>query len=163
MMKAAVVKLIIHILEEALEQAIRAADQAHETATHSDNKAENKYDTLGLEAAYLAHGQSQRVEDCEKELAAFKKLPLNTKTVDIQIASIAVLIDENDIESLVFLGPGAAGLKVIVEKDEHKGKEVIVITTASPLGQALLGKSLNDEIELKIGEKLKIYEVVGLY
>ena len=33
-----------------VEQAVRAA---HETATHEENIAENKYDTLGLEAAYL--------------------------------------------------------------------------------------------------------------
>jgi len=35
---------------------------AHETATHEENIAENKYVTLGLEAAYLATGQARRAE-----------------------------------------------------------------------------------------------------
>lgn len=32
-------------------------------ATHEDTKAENKYDTHGLEASYLARAQSERVLD----------------------------------------------------------------------------------------------------
>ena len=42
-----------------VEQAVRAA---HETATHEESIAENKYDTLGLEAAYLATGQARRAD-----------------------------------------------------------------------------------------------------
>ena len=52
------------------EQAVRAA---HETATHEENIAENKYDTLGLEAAYLATGQARRAEDIRQALANWRQ------------------------------------------------------------------------------------------
>ena len=47
---------VLERLAEDLLQAEQAALAAHETATHEENIAENKYDTLGLEAAYLAAG-----------------------------------------------------------------------------------------------------------
>ena len=47
---------VLERLAEDLLQAEQAVRAAHETATHQENIAENKYDTLGLEAAYLATG-----------------------------------------------------------------------------------------------------------
>jgi hypothetical protein len=52
------------------EQAVRAA---HETATHEENIAENKYDTLGLEAAYLATGQARRAEAIRQAMADWRQ------------------------------------------------------------------------------------------
>ena len=51
---------VLERLAEDLLQTEQAARAAHETATHAENIAENKYDTLGLEAAYLATGQARR-------------------------------------------------------------------------------------------------------
>ena len=51
---------VLERLAEDLLQAEQAMRAAHETATHEENIAENKYDTLGLEAAYLATGQARR-------------------------------------------------------------------------------------------------------
>ena len=51
---------VLERLAEDLLQAEHAVRAAHETATHEENIAENKYDTLGLEAAYLATGQARR-------------------------------------------------------------------------------------------------------
>ena len=56
-------------LAEDLLQAEQAARAAHETATHEENIAENKYDTLGLEAAYLATGQARRAEAIRQAMA----------------------------------------------------------------------------------------------
>ncbi len=53
---------VLERLAEDLQQAEQAVRVAHETATHEENIAENKYDTLGLEAAYLATGQARRAE-----------------------------------------------------------------------------------------------------
>lgn len=44
---------VLERLAEDLLRVEQAAQAAHEAATHEENIAENKYDTLGLEAAYL--------------------------------------------------------------------------------------------------------------
>ena len=54
MNKHAVLQLILEKLTVDLDIVQRAAQTAYETATHEENIAENKYDTLGLEASYLA-------------------------------------------------------------------------------------------------------------
>jgi len=157
--KAAVLKKILLVLKKALQHAIRAADQAHATATHSDNVAENKYDTLGQEAAYLAHGQSLRIQECELEIEQFSKIPVDpfAQTAPIAIGALIELQDETENSSLFFLGPGAAGLKIIIGK-----REIVVVTPAAPLGKALLGRQRFDEINIKVGNETTAYEIIAL-
>jgi len=157
--KAAVLEKILLVLKKALQHATRAADQAHATATHSDNVAENKYDTLGQEAAYLAQGQSQRVQECEVEIEQFSKIPADIfdQTAPIVIGSLIELRDEKGSSITLLLCPGAAGLKIMVTK-----KEVVVVTTAAPLGKALLGRQRFDEINVKVGNETTGYEIIAL-
>ena len=67
MNKHAVLQLILEKLSVDLDIAQRAAQTAYETATDEENIAENKYDTLGLEASYLAAGQANRPSNESKQ------------------------------------------------------------------------------------------------
>lgn len=58
MNKTAVYQQMLEKLAIDLDVLQRAAQTAYEAATHEENIAENKYDTLGLEASYLATGQA---------------------------------------------------------------------------------------------------------
>ena len=60
-------------LLQRFETAKWAAKQAHDAAINEESVAENKYDTFGLEASYLAHGQSQRVLECQTDWQLFEK------------------------------------------------------------------------------------------
>jgi hypothetical protein len=53
----------------------RAAQFSRAEATHESSKAESKYDTRGLEASYLARGQSKQAAELEAAIAEFEKLP----------------------------------------------------------------------------------------
>ncbi|MGO2356525.1 MAG: hypothetical protein ACTH58_17545 [Marinomonas foliarum] len=76
--KKKVYQAITDALLQRFETAKWAAKQAHDAETNEESVAENKYDTFGLEASYLAHGQSKRVLECEKDWLFFNK-----KTFDI--------------------------------------------------------------------------------
>ena len=116
MNKYLVLDKIISILETELRQAAEAADQAHATATDDENVAENKYDTLGLEAAYLAHGQSRRVEELGADIKTFKSLPRRQPTdkgkVEVEVGTVIITTDESGCEQNLFMGPSAGGLKL---------------------------------------------------
>ena len=84
MNKHAVLQLILEKLSVDLDIAQRAAQTAYETATHEENIAENKYDTLGLEASYLAAGQAKRVEEIKQSLALCQNLQLQLRAYDEQ-------------------------------------------------------------------------------
>ncbi|MGR4039621.1 GreA/GreB family elongation factor [Pseudomonas sp. JDS08PS003] len=147
MNKQSVCQLILQQLREDLEVAVRAAQTAYETATHEENIAENKYDTLGLEASYLAAGQARRVEEIRQALNLWQNLTLRSydPQAGIQVGALLGLEDENGHEQWLFLGPDGAGLKVYVV-----GQLVTVITPRSPLGKSLMGKFEGDEVEIVV-------------
>ena len=147
MNKNSVHQLILDKLRIDLDIAERAAQTAYETATHEENIAENKYDTLGLEASYLAAGQAKRVEEIKQALLLCQNMPLRAYDDQrgIEVGALMGLEDENGRQQWLFLAPDAAGLKVDVV-----GQPVTVITPRSPLGKSLLGKFEGDEVEILV-------------
>ena len=63
MNKSDLLTQIIASLHERLEALQNAARASHAEATHESSKPENKYDTRGLEAAYLAGGQARQARE----------------------------------------------------------------------------------------------------
>jgi len=156
-------KLIKHIIGEltAIHQtAIAAAKRAHKTATDKANIAENKYDTFGLEASYLAQGQARRVSQCEANIKAFHELLSNNNSncSVIKMGSLVTLEDESAAKQTLFLGPAAGGLKI-----NYCDKEVLLITSTSPLGHALMGLKKDDEFELVVGDRLMQYLIINVH
>jgi len=159
MTKDHVLQLILNRLEDDLDLARQAVQAAHEAATHEESLAENKYDTRGLEAAYLAAGQSRRMEEIRQALSLYRNLQLRPFDAErgIQLTALVRLADEQGEEQTLFLGPDAAGLKV-----QSGDRQAMVITPHSPLGQRLLGRGEGDEIELLLAGARRCYEVLAV-
>ena len=156
MNKTAVHLLMLEKLEIDLDVLQRAAQTAYEAATHAENIAENKYDTLGLEASYLATGQARRVEEIRQALKNCRAMPLAPYDAasGIQIGVLIQLEADNGSTQWLFLAPDAAGLKL-----EHGAQTVTVITPRAPLGAALLGKQLDDEVQINVGGAVQVFSV----
>ncbi|BBP75714.1 transcription elongation factor GreAB [Pseudomonas gingeri NCPPB 3146 = LMG 5327] len=157
--KHAVHQRIIDTLAVDLDVLQRAAQTAYEAATDEENIAENKYDTLGLEASYLATGQARRVEEIRQALKQCRELPLRPydDQAGIQLGALLTLEAENGNEQQLFLAPDAAGLKI-----EWEGRTITVISPRSPLGQALLGKFDGDEVQISVGAVRQRYTVTAV-
>jgi transcription elongation GreA/GreB family factor len=140
MNKRAIIKKIIAKLVGELEIYFRAAQFSRAEATHESSKAESKYDTRGLEASYLARGQSKQAAELEAAIAEFEKLPVKKFGADDPINLGALVELENAGEKLFyFIGPRAGGTEVL-----HDKKEILVITPQSPLGEQLMGRKPGD-------------------
>lgn len=135
---------ILERLRAELDLLTRAALATHAEATHEENKAEDKYDTRGLEASYLAHGQSRAAEEAADAVAQFQALVLRDFAPGEAIA-LGALVRLQD-GSRYFLGPRAGGTEV-----EADGKTVMVVTPSSPLGRQLVGRRQGDQIVLVLG------------
>jgi len=138
---------VLERLAEDLLKVEEAVRVAHEAAAHEENIAENKYDTLGLEASYLAAGQARRVEEIRQALTLCQNMQLRAYDDQrgIEVGALLGLADENDRQQWLFLAPDGAGLKVDVV-----GQPVTVITPRSPLGKSLLGKFEGDDVEILV-------------
>ena len=158
MNKRAVQKKIVEKLKTELELYFRAAKAAHAEATHEQSRAENKYDTRGLEASYLARGQSRQAAELEASISAFEKMePARFEPGDPIGLGALVELEQGKRRTFYFVGPRAGGTEI-----EHDKIEVLVITPQSPLGEQLQGKKQGDRLRLTLAEASNQYRVVGV-
>lgn len=151
---------VLERLAEDLLQAEQAAWVAHETATHEENIAENRYDTLGLEAAYLAAGQARRAEAIRQAMANWRQFcprPYDAGK-GIQLGALVCLVDANDKHHKILLEPDGGSLKLV------GGAQLVqVISTEAPLCRAMLGKCEGDEVSIQVALIRQRYEVLSVH
>ena len=149
---------VIARLREELALYHKAALAARSEATDEQSKAENKYDTRGLEASYLARGQSRQAAEIERTLALFESLtPRAFSPADpIDLGALVELEGQGE-RNCYFVGPGAGGLEL-----QHEKKEILVITPQSPLGQQLMGRRQAEKLRLELGGGKHDYRVVSV-
>src|ERR1039457_5378851 len=74
MKKGQLIRQIITSLTESFDVLRKAARASHEEATPECSRAESKYDTRGLEAAYLAGGQARQSKEILDSIKAYEAL-----------------------------------------------------------------------------------------
>ncbi len=155
MTKAALVRELRAALETALDAARRAHTAAADGATNPESRAENSKDTRGLELSYLARGQAQRVAELE---AAVTELGVFAPRAFGEGAAIGlgalVTADEDGASRRLFVANHGGG--TVLAGDVH------VVTPASPLGRALLGKRAGDEVEIALPGRTRTLALEGV-
>jgi transcription elongation GreA/GreB family factor len=142
--KRIIVQQIVEQLTQQLAMLAGASRAMHADASDEQNKAEDKYDTRGLETAYLASSQARLATEAEQALAAYQALELRKFPQNTPIDLTALVeLEWSGERTLYFLGPKRGGLELHI-----KGTEVLVITPESPLAQQLIGKKTGDHIQL---------------
>jgi transcription elongation GreA/GreB family factor len=156
--KRALVKKIVAQLQAELESYARAARAAHAEATDPQSKAENKYDTRGLEAAYLAGAQSRQAADTQNAIEAFEKLAVRDfkpgEAIDL---SALVEVESRGERSHFFIGPCKGGLEIT-----QSGKEVLVLTPQAPLGEQLVGRKSGERFKWGAGPAATEYKILAV-
>jgi transcription elongation GreA/GreB family factor len=153
--KTELFKMVLKALEANLSASVHAAQKTYEDATHEDAKAENKYDTRGLEASYLAGAQAKRAQELKDSLTILTLFKLPPKYKDARIALGRVVLLESEKKKLkIFLLPKGGGIKL-----QFEGAEIQVATPESPLGSALIGKSIEDTVIVNLTQ-YEITEVI---
>ena len=158
MNKRTLIRKIVARLTEELQVYFRAANSSRAEATHEQSRAEGKYDTRGLEASYLARGQSKQAAEIESAIAEFEKLATQKLNGDgvIDIGAL-VELEHGGENSFYFLGPRAGGTEVV-----HEKKEILVITPQSPLGDQLMGRKGGDALQLKLGGETRAAKILSV-
>lgn len=159
MNKPEILQKIIEQLATDLAVQHTAAKTAHEASIHEENIPDNKYDTLSLEASYVAQGQANRAQEIKEALEVYKLLELQQFEEDtpIRLTALVTLEAEDATLRLVFIGPVEGGMKINVQD-----QEIVVITPGSPLGNGLLGKTVGETVETGAGPNRKSFEIIGV-
>ena len=144
-MKQQIKDQLLEQLTLALKNCELAAENARLASIDDQSVAETQYDTLAIEASYLAEGHSRRVSELKLCIELISKLSINDDSSVIVKGSLVTLEQHEDIQ--YFVAPAAAGYQLKIAD-----KNIIVITPQSPLGSFLLGKQVGDEVNITIGQ-----------
>lgn len=157
--KQQLIQALLERLRGEYETLLAAQRATQEGATHEEAKPENDKDTRALEQTYLARGQATRVVQLRADLTQLERLRPRPYSEDskLGLSAIVELEDPDGAHQLYFLVPSGAG-EVI---DSSRGL-VKVVTPESPLGRALVGARLGDDIELQSPKGKRIMSLVAV-
>ena len=156
--KAALLKTIVETLEAQLALQNHAAAAAHDEATNEESRAEDRFDMRGQLAAYLAAGQAKLADEVAGSLKSFLNLvPRAFAAGEAAALSAVITLEQRGRRSLYFLGPAHGGLEV-----QHDGAQVMVVTPASPLGRALMGRRTGERVPLPQGARTVEHTIVAV-
>lgn len=118
-------------------------------AVHEESRPENDKDTRALESTYLARGLAKRVAELNRSLSALRSWNPgdNSPHSRVGLASLLRLDSEEEANdsNWIFVAPSGGGIEIKLEDRRWK-----IVTPKSPLGQALMGKELDDEIVVNL-------------
>lgn len=146
---------MVERLSEVAAQMAHHAETTRAGATHEEARPENDKDTRALEQTYLARGQAMRVEEVIEQAQVLRYLSLPAFQEGDAIAAGALIeLESDDAARCVFLLPHGGGIEV-----ELDGVTVRVVTPTSPLGKAILGRTVGDDITLRTRGVLREYVI----
>lgn len=134
---------ILSALQAELSRQTHAALDAREESISEESRPENKYDTHAQEAAYLAEGQARLAAELAESIAAWRALSFPPPGHTLAQLGSLVTLAVGPRSDLLLLGPTNGGLSLPRPGDDRK---ITVVTPASPLGRALLGRSVGDTL-----------------
>lgn len=130
-------------IAHALRLAQTAASDAAREATHEEAKAEDKYDTRALELTYLAAGQNERIEGLRKTLQVLHFWQPPLQAPPLAAPGSLVQAEDDTGAQWYWLVPASASGRYTVGNTE-----VQVVSTTAPLGEALLGAAVDDDVRV---------------
>lgn len=161
--KQLILDRLIAQLESDLAALVTSAREAHEAATNDEGRAEDQYDTRALEASYLAGAQAKRAAELQALIQRYRLLELRSFSPGDSIAITALVeLESQGRRSLVFLVPTLGGNSVTVE-----GRIIQVLSSASPLGQELIGRVPKNPSEAEFdvelsAEQTRQYRIISV-
>ncbi len=149
----------IAALKEELAVINQSAKGAAEEAQASDSVPDSQLDNRALEAKRLAEVQNSRAAQAEKRIAMFENMPAKQFSQDSSVDLGALVKVKHGKDALCFfLAPQGAGITV-----DFDGETVEVITTQSPLGEALLDCQVGDKAVVETPSGEQIYEIISVH
>ena len=144
--KKAALAALLDKLRQGLDEVVSAQKATAEGATHEESRAENDKDTRALEATYLARGLAERVDALREAVTRIKNLSDAPIEGDgpVSVPALVTLEDEDGELVRYLLCPVGGGTELSIAGDVVK-----VITPSAPVGQALKGQHVGDDVIVK--------------
>lgn len=132
-------------MEAELKNLSASQTAAQEGAVHEETRQEDPKDTRAIEAQYLARGFAERVERMRQEVALLTGLESRSFGPEDAVGVAALVgVESDDVgEAFYLVVPCGGGETLTID-----GRTIRTLTPGSPIGQALIGRFVDDEVTL---------------
>ena len=149
----------IRQLTAELDTITSAARSSIATATSEAHHAEGKYDTFSLETSYLARGQARRVEELRQALERLHLMPVKALEANAPVqfsAMVRLQAANGETRALYFASAGGG------ERLHMDGEDIVIVTSQSPLGHAVLGKTRGESVTIHLAGNNQTFTVISV-
>lgn len=133
-------------VEAKLEELRAGYGAARDAVLSAPHVMKGKREVFSQESAYLANALALNIQEREHELRTLRavRLPVGPDRAALGCL-VGVGASEGESEALFFILPVCGGMELSAEVS---GPSVRVVTPATPIAKALLGKSLDEDVML---------------
>lgn len=149
---------LVAALRGALASMAQAALASREGATHEEARSEGDKDMRSTEQTYLARGQAMRAEDLAEQVQRLETAALPSFAEDDAVAPGALVRVTIDLEPRIFFVVAYGGGTEL----PIGSSSVTVITPASPVGRALIGRRRGESFELASRGALREWQIEAI-
>jgi hypothetical protein len=147
--KTALLAEIIHKLEAEVKQLRESFEEAKLTSIEAPGRMQSRYDTMGVEAAWVADGLAKSIEEKVEGVYKLKNFRMPEDPERVSIGCLVGIGPENgDIESVFWILPACGGISIPI--DDNLTLQTVM--PQAPVARALIGKSLDDEVTARRGK-----------
>lgn len=144
MNKKNLIELLITTIKADIEKQRKAFESARHTSIDAPGRMQSRYDTMGVESAWVADGLAKALNEKESYIKRLETFQFGVSSDRICVGSIVgILSSESSIIEYFFILPVASGYKL-----QEKDITITTLTPATPLGKTLIGKQVGEEIEI---------------
>ena len=144
--KRTLLEALIAQVEERLDELRAGYGAAREAVLSTPHVMKSKREVFGQESAYLANALALNIQEREHELRTLRAVQLPAGPDRAALGClVGVGASGGESEALYFILPACGGMEL---SGGAGGPAVRVVTPATPIARALLGKSLDDEVAL---------------
>jgi transcription elongation GreA/GreB family factor len=156
--KRALVEQLVSRIQETANVATRAAHDATTEAREGATPAEKRDDArVALEAQSLAKGQARRAERADAALSALEAFRPRPLAPGARIALGAVVeVEDGAAGRTFFLAPVGAGIELTGPDGDGF---LSVVTPASPIGRAVMGRSVGETVQVDVPGDVKEWTI----
>ena len=140
---------IIQKLEAEIKQLRESFEEAKLTSIEAPGRMQSRYDTMGVEAAWVADGLAKSLEEKVEGVYKLKnfRMPEDPERVSIGCL-VGIGPDNGDVESIYWILPACGGITIPIDNN----LTLQTVMPQAPVARALIGKSLDDEVMARRGK-----------
>lgn len=145
--KAKILEQLVQELDNELRQLRVAYEEARRTSVEAPGRMQSRYDTMGIEAAWVADGLAKNFEEKTLALQTLRQSPLPEKPERVTLGCIVgVGPRDGSVDALFFILPACGGMVVSADGADLK---VQIVTPSTPIGRGLIRKLPGEVVSVR--------------